>query len=157
MESEVKCPDERMNKLQFDQIKENQKDIYSKQSEHDTRLTVLEKNSILMTSEFANLKQNQDKQSILMLELDKGSREKSDKMFDKVLAAQTKNEENTEKKFEKQAVANKNQYDSQNVLLLKIVEGQNVTKSGKIEISKSRMALLIVIAGVIEVLIQKFL
>ena len=130
MESEVKCPDERMNKLQFDQIKENQKDIYSKQSEHDTRLTVLEKNSILMTSEFANLKQNQDKQSILMLELDKGSREKSDKMFDKVLAAQTKNEDNSEKKF-----------DSQNALLIKIVEGQNITKNGKVEISKGKMVM----------------
>ena len=146
MESEVKCPDERMNKLQFDNINKNVDKISEAQVVTDIRLTVLEKNSILMTSEFANLKQNQDKQSILMLELDKGSREKSDKMFDKVLAAQTKNEDNSEKKF-----------DSQNALLLKIVEGQNVVKSGKVEITKSHMLFFVGLIGLIEVLIQKFM
>ena len=157
MESEVKCPDERVNKLQFDNINKNVDKIIEVQVITDSRLTVLEKNSILMTNEFANLKQNQDKQSILMLELDKSSREKNDRMFDKVLVAQTKNEENTDKKFESQAAANKDQYDSQNVLLLKLVDGQNVVKSGKIEITKSKLLLLIALMGVIEVLIQKFL
>ena len=146
MESEVKCPDERVNRLQFDQIKQTQDKIVENQNEHNTRLRILEENKIQMTSEFANLKQSQADHKILMLDLDRTAREKNDKMFDKVLVAQTKNEENTDKKF-----------DSQNELLLKIVEGQNITKSGKVEISKGMLAALLVVLGIAEVLIQKFL
>lgn len=140
MECEVKCPDERVNKLQFDQIKESQNKIIENQNEHNTRLRILEENKIQMTSEFANLKQNQSDQKSLMLELDSKARDKNDKMFDRILNAQIKNEEKNDKKFEKIG-------EGQDAIISKLGEIQT-DKSGKLELSKGKMVMygLIIVA-----------
>ena len=142
MESDVKCPDERVNKLQFEQIKESQDKIIENQNEHNTRLRILEENKIQMTSEFANLKQSQSDQKSLMLELDNKARDKNDKMFDKILNAQVKNEEKNDKKFDKIE-------EGQVAIMNKLNEVQ-ADRTGKLEISKGKMVMY---AGIIIALI----
>lgn len=128
------CVDEKINKLQFTQIKESQDKILDIQNEHNTRLRILEENKTLMQSEFNNLKTSQSEQKILMLDLDRLSKISNDKMFDKILVAQVKNEEKNELKFTKIE-------DSQGVILAKLTEIQT-DKSGKLEMSKGKMVVL---------------
>ncbi|MBU3153512.1 hypothetical protein [Clostridium estertheticum] len=134
MEGEI-CVDAKVNALKFETLKESQNKIAEIQQLHDSRITILEKNSLLMTSEFANLKQNQDKQSILMLELDKSSTEKNDKMFDKVLVAQQKTEENSAKKLDEMSTL-------QNSYLTQIIQSQNTTKQNKFELTKAKLGII---------------
>lgn len=131
MESEVICADAKLNKLQFDQIKESQKEMQNNQNEHNTRLRILEENKIQMTSEFANLKQSQSEQKVLMLDLDRISREDSTKQFEK-----------NEKKFQKIN-------EGQDAILEKLNEVQD-NNINKTEISKSKM---IMYAAIIVALI----
>ena len=141
MDGEVKCPDERVNKLQFDNINKIVDKITEIQVVTDGRLTVLEKNSILMTSEFSNLKQNQDKQSILMYELDKSSNENNNKKFEKILLAQEKTE-----------TRNDTLLSAQTELLTKIVENQNSNADGRIEITKGKIAIILAVIAAIVTL-----
>jgi len=128
------CVDSKINKLQFDTLKEGQKDLYTKQNEQDVRIVVLEKNSLLMTSEFANLKQNLDKQSILMLELDSKSTDKNDKMFDKILVSQAKIEEKNADKFDK--------IQTGQDAIIKTLSEVQANNKGKVEITKTKLVVL---------------
>ena len=149
---EVKCPDERVNKLQFEQIKESQDKILQSQTEHDTRLRILEENKVQMTSEFSTLKQSQSDHKVLMLDLDRVARENNDKKFDKILVAQTKIEDKNELKFTKIE-------DAQNVILEKLTEIQG-NSTGKTEISKGKMlmygAILVAAINVVPYIIALF-
>ena len=126
-----KCMDEKINKLQFSQIKDTQDKIIKNQNEHNTRLRILEENKIQMTAEFAILKQSQSDQKVLMLDLDRVAREKNDKMFDKILTAQIKNEETNEKKFENMA-------NGQDAIMTKLNEVSS-NNTNKMEITKGKM------------------
>lgn len=130
----VKCPDERVNKIQFDNIKQTQDKIIENQNEHNTRLRILEENKVQMTAEFASLKQSQADHKVLMLDLDRAAREKNDKMFDKIIVTQTKIEEKNELKFTEMG-------NGQDVILLKLNEIQ-ASSTGKVEISKTKMIVL---------------
>jgi len=146
--------DAKVNELKFNQLQEGQKDLHTKQNEQDIRIVILEKNSLLMTSEFANLKQNQDKQSILMLELDRSSTDKNDKMFDKVLVAQSKAEENSDKKLDAMSTL-------QNSYLTQIIQSQNTTKQNKFELTKARLSIILAscsgVIGIVLYLLTHFL
>jgi len=148
------CVDAKVNELKFDQLKESQKDLYTKQNEQDIRIVILEKNSLLMTSEFANLKQNQDKQSILMLELDSKSNYKNDQMFEKVLLGQVKNEEKSDKKLDAMSTL-------QNSYLTQIIQEQNTSKQNKFELTKAKLSIILAscsgIIGIVLFLLTHFL
>ena len=146
--------DAKVNELKFNQLQEGQKDLHTKQNEQDIRIVILEKNSLLMTSEFANLKQNQDKQSILMLELDSKSTDKNDKMFDKILVAQQKTDENSDKKLDAMSLV-------QNSYLTQIINSQNVTKQNKFELTKAKLGIIMAscsgVIGIVLYLLTHFL
>ena len=129
----------------------------SKFENHENRIKSLEDYNIQAKVDSAILKQNQAEQKSLTLELDHKQREKTDREFAKIDKQFEKTEISTEKKFEKMADSQKGQYDSQNVLLLKLIEGQNITKSNKLEITKGRMVFIVAVIGLVEILIQKFL
>lgn len=129
----------------------------SKFENHENRIKTLEDYNIQAKISSESMQKQQFEQKALTLELDAKQRENTAKEFAKVDKQFEKTEASTEKQLDKLAQVNKNQFDSQNVLLLKLVEGQNITKTGKIEISKSMVAALVIFLGIIEVLIQKFL
>jgi len=136
----------------------------SKLTQHDTRfvqneerLKSLEDYNIQAKVDSAILKQNQAEQKALTLELDNKQREKNDKEFLKIDQHFEKYEVSTEKKFDNQAALNKGQFDFQNTMLTKLIEGQNITKTAKIEITKGKLLFIIALLGVIQVLVQKFL
>ena len=141
MDGEVKCVDARVNKIQFDNINKNVDKITEIQVITNGRLTALENNSILMTNEFANLKQNQDKQSILMYELDKSSNENNNRKFEKILLTQEKTE-----------TRNDTLLSAQTELLTKIVENQNSNADGRIEITKGKIAIILAVIAAIVAL-----
>jgi len=144
MESEVVCADARMNKLQFDQLKETQKEIITNQSEHNTRIRILEENKIQMTNEFATLKQNQTDQKVLMLDLDRASKENNTKQFDKILAQQEKNEDKSNALFL-----------AQTKILEQIVMNQGEEKKHKFELTKTKLGIIVTLVVIIEILVQK--
>lgn len=145
MESEVVCADAKLNKLQFDQLKESQKEIIDKQNEHNTRLKILEENKIEMKLEFGNLKQNQSEQKVLMLELDRTSKENNAKQFDKILIAQAKNEDKNDLLFL-----------GQTKILEQIVINQGEEKKNKFELTKTKLGIIVSIIVIINILVQKF-
>ncbi|MBX4266522.1 hypothetical protein [Clostridium estertheticum] len=145
MESEIMCADAKVNKLQFDQIKESQKEIIETQNEHNTRLKILEENKIEMKLEFGNLKQNQSEQKVLMLELDRTSKENNAKQFDKILLAQTKNEDKNDTLFL-----------GQTKILEQIVTNQSEEKKNKFELTKTKLGIIVSIIVIIEILVQKY-
>ena len=129
----------------------------SKFENHENRIKTLEDYNIQAKISSESMQKQQFEQKALTLELDAKQRENTAKEFEKVDKQFEKTEASTEKQLDKLAQVNKNQFDSQNVLLLKLVEGQNITKTGKIEITKSMLAGLVIVLGIIEILIQKFL
>ena len=99
---EVSCPDTKVNKLQFEQIKNSQDKMLDIQNEHNTRLKILEENKVEMKFEFSVLKQSQTEQKALVLELDSKARDSYEKKFEKILNVQEKNESKNDKLFEQQ-------------------------------------------------------
>jgi len=136
----------------------------SKLMQHDTRfiqneerLKSLEDYNIQAKIDSAILQKQQAEQKSLTLELHAKQREKNEKEFLKIDKQFEKNEISTEKKFDNQAALNKGQFDFQNTMLTKLIEGQNITKTAKIEITKGKLLFIIALLGVIQVLVQKFL
>ena len=129
----------------------------SKFENHEVRIKSIEAYNIQAKVDSAILKQNQAEQKALTLELDAKQREKNEKEFLKIDRQFEKNEISTEKKFDKQSELNKGQFDFQNTMLTKLIEGQNITKTGKVELTKGKLLFIIALLGVIQVLVQKFL
>lgn len=103
------------------------KELKETQDQHDARLKVLETNKIEMKMEFQNLKQSQIEQKALILELDRSSREKNDRLFDKMFTSQDK-------------------------ILNKVLETKSNEVTGKIEITKGKIAFYgSVIAAIVTV------
>lgn len=92
------------------------KELKETQDEHSRRIKLLEENKIEMKMEFANLKQSQADQKALILEIDRSSREKNDRLFSKI-------------------------FDSQDIILNKIIENKSSESKGNIEITKTKLAI----------------
>lgn len=148
--SNFTCGKEALHEYQFTEIKEVQRGILETQEQFNERIKSLENNKIQMTMEFQNLKQSQSEQKILMLDLDRISRENNDKKFEKILSTQDKNEDKNDKLF-----------SAQTELLTKIVDNQNVNASGRIEITKGKIAIIIAlitaIVTLVPIIVEKFL
>jgi|GEM_PF-6490967 len=147
---EVSCPDTKVNKLQFEQIKNSQDKMLDIQNEHNTRLKILEENKVEMKFEFSVLKQSQTEQKALVLELDSKARDSYEKKFEKILNVQEKNESKNDKLFEQQTL-----------ILTKIVDNQAITNSGRFELNKGKLAIILAVITIfgtlIPIIITKFI
>ena len=147
---EVSCPDTKVNKLQFEQIKNSQDKMLDIQNEHNTRLKILEENKVEMKFEFSVLKQSQTEQKALVLELDSKARDAYEKKFEKILLVQEKNESKNDKLFE-----------NQTLILQKIVDNQAITNSGRFELNKGKLAIILAVITIfgtlIPIIITKFI
>jgi len=147
---EVSCPDTKVNKLQFEQIKNSQDKMLDIQNEHNTRLKILEENKVEMKFEFSVLKQSQTEQKALVLELDSKARDAYEKKFEKILLVQEKNESKNDKLFEQQTL-----------ILTKIVDNQAITNSGRFELNKGKLAIILAVITIfgtlIPIIITKFI
>ena len=142
MESEVKCSDERVNKLQFDTINKNVDKIIEVQEDTVSRVVTLERSNLVMTNEFANMQKSQDALQILTLKLDRETNAKIDYQFANLLTSISKTDDRNDKKFDKIG-------EGQNAIMGKLNEVQ-ADKSGKLEITKGKMVMY---AGIIIALI----
>jgi hypothetical protein len=125
----------------------------SKIESHEARITSLEAYNIEAKISNEALQKQQFELKALTLELDKNTNLRMEKQFDKIILAQEKNEIKNDKKFSDMA-------NTQTQILTKIIEGQNIKSSGKIEITKAKIALFgTSIAGIISIvmfLLEKF-
>ncbi|MBK5239848.1 hypothetical protein [Clostridium sp.] len=140
MDGEVKCPDERVNKIQFDNINKNVDKITEIQEATVSRVVVLERNNTVMANEFANMQKSQDALQILTLKLDRETNAKIDYQFANLLTSISKTEDRNDKKFTKIE-------EGQDTIMSKLGEIQT-DKNGKLELSKGKMVMygLIIVA-----------
>jgi len=103
----------------------------------------LEEYTIENKLEFATLKQNQTEQKALSLELDRSSREKIDKLFERVLTSQ------------------ENMSISQGKTLTKLLNNQNADSKGRVELTKTKLAMyggiIAAAATLLEIILNKIL
>lgn len=99
------------------------KELREAKENHEARIKILEESKIetklefgQIKTEFANLKQSQIEQKALILEIDRSSREKNDRLFSKI-------------------------FDSQDIILNKIIENKSSESKGNIEITKTKLAI----------------
>lgn len=140
MDGEVKCPDERVNKIQFDNINKSVDKITEIQEDTVSRVVVLERNNTVMANEFANMQKSQDALQILTLKLDRETNAKLDYQFQNLLSSISKTDDRNDKKFEKIG-------EGQDAIISKLGEIQT-DKNGKLELSKGKMVMygLIIVA-----------
>jgi len=120
---------EDLQKYQLEELK------LAKES-HEIRIKDLEDHKILTIQEFSNFKQSLSDQQVLILKLDNSGKDRSDRQFDKMYDTQAKMTE------------------SQGKLLDKILDNQNTTDSGKIEITKKKLVLFAsTLGGVISIVV----
>ena len=142
MESEVKCSDERVNKLQFDTINKNVDKIIEVQEDTVSRVVILERSNLVMTNEFANMQKSQDALQILTLKLDRETNAKIDYQFANLLTSISKTDDRNDKKFEK--------IDKGQIAIMNKLNEVQADRNGKLEITKGKMVMY---AGIIIALI----